>query len=375
MKKLLVPMLEAGAGHKMPALAVKEALDRLYPGEVQVDVVDFVREVGALKTDHFLKHSWDIALAHPLLARMGYRFADSFWPFSVYYYRYGFPDFVTKAMKYLELYKPDLIFSTNYVTSIIASQARKKLNLSVPVISFVTDPFDAFGWWVDPALDRIFVASEKAKQQLLRRHIPEDKITQVAFPIQAKFSDPKPNLEVLRHSLGLEAGVPTLLSSEGGQGIGKISGFVMELYKQNYPCNIISVCGKNEELRGELQHLIENTPSRTRLIPLGFVSNMHELLALSDLCVAKAGASTMYEALLSGVPIIFTSWATYNEKPNIDYCISQGIGWYAPDFPQFSRILANLLSGSALETAKAKIKSLQLRSGSEEIARLLRSYL
>jgi len=376
LKKILVPMLEAGAGHKMPALAVKESINRLFPGQFQVDVIDFPREVGALKSDRSIKQFWDIGLANPFLAKTGYRFADSLWPFSIFWNQNVYPEFKQKALTYVREYNPDLIFSTNFITSTMSAAVRKKLALPIEVISYVTDPFDAFGWWVDPDLDFILVASEVGKKQLLSRGIPDSKIRVLPFPIHQKFFTVHEDPDKLRQKLGLRPGLPTMLTTEGGQGIGKISQYVLQLHQMGYPCNIISICGKNEKLFGELQTLVQKNPDApTHIIPLGFVNNMNELLGLSDLCVAKAGASTMFEALLKGIPIIFSSWASYNEKPNIDFCVSQGIGWYAPDFSSFKNVLDLLFEKHQLAPAKKRIADLGLRSGSDEVAQFLVSRL
>ncbi len=371
MKKILVPMLECGAGHKMPALAVKESLERLYPGSYQVDVVDFAREVGADRDDRSLKWAWDYGLAHPFWARLGYRFADGLWPASMLWPEFVYPQFKKKATEYVEAYRPDLIFSTNFITSTMASVVRRRLGLGVEVISYVTDPFDAYGWWIDKRLDYICVASDIAAEQLRARRIPEEKIRILPFPIHRKFFGSKEDPAELRKRLGLAEGVPTILTSEGGQGIGKISGFVLKLQERGFPCNVISVCGKNDSLRLELEKVAASRPSATRLIPLGFVDNMNELLGLADLCVAKAGASTTFEALLKGVPILFASWATFSEKPNVDFCVDRGIGWFTPDFDAFSRTLDRIFGGGELAVAKEKLASMRLHSGSDDVARFI----
>ena len=371
MKKILVPMLECGAGHKMPALAVKESLERLYPGSYQIDVLDFAKAVGAERDDGSLKWAWDFGLAHPFWAKLGYRFADSLWPPSMLWLEYGYPQFKKKAIEYVEAYRPDIIFSTNFITSTMSAVVRGRLGLDIEVVSYVTDPFDAYGWWIDKRLDYICVASDIAANQLRARRFPEEKIRVLPFPIHRKFFSAKEDPAALRQRLGLREGVPTILTSEGGQGIGKISGFVLKLHERDFPCNVISVCGKNEGLRAELAKVAASRPSATNLIPLGFVDNMNELLGLADLCVAKAGASTTFEALLKGVPIVFASWATYSEKPNVDFCVDREIGWFAPDFDSFAATLDTIFSKGGLEAARERLASLQLHSGSDEVAAFL----
>ena len=375
MKKILVPMLECGAGHKMPALAVKESLERLYPGSYQVDVVDFAKAVGAERDDRSIKWAWDYGLAHPFWAKLGYRLQNGLWPLAMLWPEYMYPEFKKKATEFVDSYHPDLIFSTNFFSSTMSAIARGRLGIPSEVISYVTDPFDAYGWWIDRRLDFICVASDIAAMQLRARHFPEEKVRILPFPIHRKFFDSKEDPAMLRKRLGLRDGVPTILTSEGGQGIGRISGFVLKLHERDFPCNIISVCGKNEQLRTELETVAGSRHSATNLIPLGFVDNMNELLGVADLCVAKAGASTTFEALLKGVPIVFASWATYSEKPNVDFCVERGIGWFTPEFESFSRILTRLFEDGDLAKARQRLASLQLHSGSDDVARFLHERL
>lgn len=68
--------------------------------------------------------------------------------------------------------------------------------------------------------------------------------------------------------------------------------------------------------------LKESGISDTPFAVLGFVDNMHELLEVSDLALAKGGASTTLEMLVKRVPTIFTHCAALHEKGNIDFLLT-----------------------------------------------------
>ena len=78
MKKILIPMIEVGGGHRMLALAVKEAIDQLFPGQYQVEVIDFAKEAGANRDDKAMKDIWDFALADPKLTTIVNLLLDTF---------------------------------------------------------------------------------------------------------------------------------------------------------------------------------------------------------------------------------------------------------------------------------------------------------
>ncbi len=51
-KKIHFAMIEAGGGHKTPALAVVEALEENFPGKYEIKVLDFIKDLG-FQTDYF----------------------------------------------------------------------------------------------------------------------------------------------------------------------------------------------------------------------------------------------------------------------------------------------------------------------------------
>ena len=57
-RKIVFAMIEAGGGHKAPASAVMEALDRNYPGLYETGMMDFIKDIGSVKVDAAHKKSW-----------------------------------------------------------------------------------------------------------------------------------------------------------------------------------------------------------------------------------------------------------------------------------------------------------------------------
>jgi hypothetical protein len=82
MRRILILTLEPGGGHVAPALAVKEALERLFPGQFSVQVFDLAIESGATKANRHIKGAWDFALAHPWSARLSYVVVETLRPLS-----------------------------------------------------------------------------------------------------------------------------------------------------------------------------------------------------------------------------------------------------------------------------------------------------
>lgn len=370
--KILMPMLEAGAGHKMPANAVKDAIEEQYPGKYQIDVIDFVKEIGELKTDKFFKEFWDFSLAHPIFARITFIIGQLFHPITRLYLPLFFPRVIRKLQSYLEKYKPDLIFATHYFALQASRIARDRIKIPAKVVGFITDPFQAYSWWREREADYILVASEKAKKKACGLWwIKKDKVKVFDFPINNKFFNIKRSSKAIQKEYSIDTSMTTILTSAGGQGIGKISCYVEDMYRKGMPFNILSVCGRNDELKSYYEKLIKSTKSKTNLIPLGYVSNMNELLSISDLCIAKAGASTTFEALHMKAPLIFTDWANQAEKPNIDYTVENQVGWYTPNDRIFWRVIDEILNTDILSGHRKRIENMKLKSGATDIGKFL----
>ncbi len=374
-KKILITMLEAGAGHKMPALAIKDSIEKLYPGRFKIDVVDLFKVAGALENDRAMKGAWDFALAHPVVGRFVYHLMEFFHFNPRLYISIMLSEVMIKGRRYIKEYKPDLIVSTQFYCIPISSMARDKLKLPIKVIGYVTDPFWGYSLWADRGADFMLVSSEKARKMLISHKVSPDKIKIFPFPINQKFFNLTRSREEISREYSINPAYKTVLATAGGQGISNIGVFIKKIYKKSLPLNVIAICGKNEKLRTELDNLKKKVPSATNLIPVGFVNNMNELLSVSDLNIAKAGASTTFEALFMNNPIIFTHYAAPPEKPNIDYCVENKVGWYTPGEKAFFDVLDRIMNTGILDEYKNNLKGMKLHSGSEEIAEFVVSQL
>jgi len=351
-------MVEAGGGHKMPALAIKESIETLYPGQYQVDVIDFAKEAGANWGDKVIKGFWDWALARPELTTNLNVLLDSFnyLTRSNTVTRLLYQQFTRKGIRYILKYKPDIVFSTHFFCSSVALFARQRYNLPYKIFSYMTDPVRGHNLWVNPEIEAVIVATPEACEYLAKQGEPREKIRIMPFPLNRKFFEEiDRKREEILSGLGLDPGRKTLLATSGGQGIGETSFYIKKLYISRFPFNIIAVCGKNQELYNELNALKESVRSDVPMAVLGFVDNMHELLDVSDLAIAKGGASTTLETLVKRVPTIFTHCAALHEKGNIDYCVNNRMGWYAKNEKEFNAIIDQILGTDILEQYKRNI--------------------
>ena len=80
------------------------------------------------------------------------------------------------------------------------------------------------------------------------------------------------------------------------------------------------VTGRNQELRRELAAQDRKHPTQV----LGFVTNMHELMAVADLIITKPGGLTSSEALAMGKPLFILNPIPGQEAANSDFLLEHG---------------------------------------------------
>jgi processive 1,2-diacylglycerol beta-glucosyltransferase len=222
----------------------------------------------------------------------------------------------------------------------------------------MTDPIRGHNLWVNPRIDAVIAATKEAREYLIKQGQPKNLVKVKSFPLNKKFfNEITKSREEILSGIGLDPSKKTLLATSGGQGIGDTSDYLKDLYHSEFPFNIIAVCGKNKDLFNELTGLKSSGISKVPMVVLGFVNNMHELLEISDLAIAKGGASTTLEVLVKKVPTIFTHCAALHEKGNIDFCVDNEMGWYAKNKKEFNTIMDSILGTDILDRYKTNIEA------------------
>ena len=367
-KKILMTMLEVGLGHKSPAVAVRDEIESAWPGRYRIDIVDFAKESGAAADDRALKRSWDLALAFPISARIGYLLVELNHG-SNSYIDFLFRDFISKGIGYIAGYRPDLVFATHGLCLYVAVKAREILGADFRVVACVVDPFDGYSWWANEGADVLLVASEQSRDRLVDHGIRPEKIVITGFPVHKRFFNLSRAPATIASDLGLDPAKKTILVTSGGQGIGNVFSYVREAFRLGLPFNIIVVAGRNAKTKARMDKLAASGSGPTRLVSLGYVGNINELIAASDVVVGKAGASSAMEAFFMGKPLVFTEWASYNDRYIVRFALNFRIGWYAPTLIAFIRLVKSFAKSGSIEEYAANVRALALDPGTENVAR------
>ena len=173
----------------------------------------------------------------------------------------------------------------------------------------------------------------------------------------------------VRARLGLAPRRPLILMSGGGAGIGRIvpmaRAVAKRLAQQERDAQLVIIAGRNTELQRRLQRQKWPIPVRV----LGFVDNMAEWMAASDVLLTKAGPGMLAEAACLGVPVVITDFVPGQEIGNVSWVVKNGAGLYEHEVEGIAAVVSELLrpGNPTLEMMSAQAKATARPRASEEI--------
>jgi len=294
-QRVLVVSAEMGEGHNAAARALIEAMSRLWPGcrFQQTDVIELRgrRFAHACRSAYRyqLKHApwlyqflYDAVSEHPWFARVGKRVTGSFLG--------------RRLRPVIKHFDPDVIVSTYPLGSAALHWLRRARHLEQPTVSFVTD-FDANPFWLYSAVDLHCVAHDALVAEA--RAAVRGPV-QVSAPAVGRRFHPADGREA-RRIVGLRDEAFIVLVTGGAWGVGSLEEAVQTLVQEVSGVQVVAVCGRSEEVRARMDAL---ALPRSRLVTFGFVENMPQLMAASDVVLTNGAGATVMEALASGRPVV-----------------------------------------------------------------------
>ncbi|MBN2710963.1 MAG: glycosyltransferase [Planctomycetes bacterium] len=322
-KKVLIVSVKAGAGHIRAAQAIEETFKAHFP-DIEVNNIESLEYTNTAFQKTFTGTYEKLAKDLP-----------SVWGYIYEHLEKKPADSKAKKLatildranakplrKKIEEYNPDAIICTHYFPAEIMGQRKLKGKLKSKIYVTLTD-YDIHTMWIQSGVDMYSVATEEMAFALREKGIGDAGVKVTGIPIMPIFSAKYPSRDKMREKLGLRQGVPTVLSSAGGFGLGGVDKSVALLADSVEDVQIIAVAGKNEKLKMSLDKVAADRNGK--IVPFGFVNNMHELMAASDFAVAKSGGLTSSECLALGLPMLIISPIPGQEERNSDFLLENGV--------------------------------------------------
>ncbi|MCC2593385.1 undecaprenyldiphospho-muramoylpentapeptide beta-N-acetylglucosaminyltransferase [Tessaracoccus sp. OS52] len=154
----------------------------------------------------------------------------------------------------------------------------------------------------------------------------------IGMPMSASVTQPRVGRAEARREFGLDEDRPTLLVSGGSQGAVSINQAVTGALEELLGAGIqvLHVLGPKNfvEGTGVREHV-----SGAKYVPVAFVEDMARAYAAADLMVARAGAATVMETAVSGLPVVFVPlpWGNGEQARNAAELVAADAGILLPE--------------------------------------------
>lgn len=250
-----------------------------------------------------------------------------------------------RLTRFLQTHRPDLVVCSYCVPAGAISELKLAGRTTVPCATVVTD-HAVHSQWVHPGVDLFVVSSEFVRDGMIARGILPDRVRATGIPIDARFSAAV-DRQALRRAHGLAAEMPVILVMVGAANLVRqplALEYFRVLAELPHPVQIVFVCGRDEYLRRALEARAKAARNPVRVY--GFVNDVYNLMAMSDLMVSKPGGVTTSEALAAALPVVLVSPVPGQEEENVSYLTQVGAGVLADTLEDLHRVVLDLVTHS-----------------------------
>jgi UDP-N-acetylglucosamine:LPS N-acetylglucosamine transferase len=236
-----------------------------------------------------------------------------------------------KLKRTIKEFRPDAVVSVYPLASLVLGRMRRKKQLRVPVVTYLTD-FAVHSLWVHRGIDRHLAVSEISAEAATSRG---GKDARARGPlVSERFRDTEYDRDAVRSSLGLSPDDRAVLVVAGSWGVGDVVATV-EAIGRSGEFHPVTVCGRDDRLRHELDGHGYGTV-------IGWTDEMPALMSAADALVENAGGLTCMEAFAVGLPVITFRPIAGHGKDNAEMMARAGVNSYARDGHELHEMLRSV---------------------------------
>ena len=338
-KKVLIIYAGAGQGHYSCAKSIKRVFEDKYP-EIETGLFDVLNHPFKIYQKAFAGGYEYLAGHIPFFWRLLYRFFNNSR-------RQKFAQLVFKLFFEKPLaaligdFKPDFIIATHFLPARLISFSQRDDLIRIPSGAVLTD-YGCHSFWLDPEINYYFVATPELKKCLMGYGVKDEQIMVFGIPIEKKFSPPNNQAEIVQ-KLGLKAGLFTFLIVGGQFKLSAVKALIDDLEKnQAGKIQYLIVAGRDGEFEKAAEQ--SNLKQMANVKTFGFIPNLEELMAASDIIFSKAGGLTVSECLATGLPLIINKVIPGQEEDNVEFLTGHGAAVKVNNIKEISQLIDELLA-------------------------------
>ncbi|MFH1594213.1 MAG: glycosyltransferase [Candidatus Omnitrophota bacterium] len=271
-----------------------------------------------------------------------------------------------KMKDLLEGFKPHAVICTQAFPCGIVADYIKTFGLKFMLSGILTD-YAPHSYWVYDNVDMYFVPSEETKERLIANGIQRDKIKLTGIPIDHRFKKFVDKKKV-KESLDLSPEEPIVLVMGGSQGVGPIVDIAKTLNNVCRTFQIIIVCGKNRRLYENLKKAARRFTKK--IVILGYVSKIEELMDISSFVISKPGGITVSESFAKGLPVLIVRPIPGHEQMNTEHIVKNRVAVKVENLRDLDTIITELLSNpQALANMQERARNFSRPDSALDIAK------
>ena len=257
-----------------------------------------------------------------------------------------------KLYNYIIQNKIDLVITTHIFPALTLTAIKK-----VPFLLVATDytacPF------MEEANPNYYVIQNGIEKDFINKGIDEKKLLKTGIPVSSNFIK---NAKNIRYNLNIDK-EKTILIMLGSMGFGNINKIVNNLLEIDNT-KIIIVTGSNKELYNKLKKI-----KNKKLITLGYVHNMNDLIYSSDIVVSKPGGLSSTEIASINKPLIHAFAIPGIETINTNFFYNHKMSIKCNNENEIIQNIIKLLNDNKLqkEMIKSQSKIINKNSASDLI--------
>ncbi len=327
-----------GAGHRRASSAIQDALKELSP-DIRVLTLNYIWFVHPLLdriTQSLYVNTVKVA---PELYRGFYYVTKAIDPDSIWQSALNNLGH-RRLLRLLQRVRPRLVLCTFPTPAGVVGELKRRGLVDVPQVTVITDNA-VHTQWVSSWTDLYMVGSDYVKRGLEQRGIGKDRILVTGIPIDKKFRGPW-DRQALVEKYGLRPDLPIVLLLGSAYGMSPDAWETAQWLGQvSTPCQVLVVAGRDEKLKRKCEEATAG--SRNPVKVFGFVDTMHELMALSEMAITKAGGLTVSEALATGLPLVIHRPIPGQEEENAKFLLRHGAAVTSKDANRTRQLALSLL--------------------------------
>ena len=289
--KVLILSCSTGGGHNSCAKYIKQELE---DNRIRVDFYDFfdiVKENAKdISSKMYLMSLGKNGNLFKNIYKLGELYSKTKIKSPVYLVNKLYK---TKLYDFINKNKYDLVITTHLFPSLTLTAINKSENYTHINFLFVATDYEPCPF-IEESKPNYFIMQKGIENKFYKKGIKKEVLLNFGIPVSTKFIDTAKNIKKDLNILNEKV----ILIMLGSMGFGNVNEIINDLLKKDN-IKIIIVCGSNENLFNSL-----NTIKNDKLIVLGFVNNINDLIYSSDIILSKPGGLSSTEIAVFRKPLV-----------------------------------------------------------------------